>query len=239
MNKIIGFLKTNKNVLIAITICLAAFITFNTFSVQYHRKEIKALTTQMADKQKLIDKTIAEKKIFQDSALWFKNRALLSDKKIADLNIKIIIVAKERDAAIKQLENMSSEGINSFIAKRYYEVPKSGIDLQVDKNVGNKIVIELVEKDYLTEEVGLVKQSNILLSGQVDTLKTSIGYFEQSLAKADSALAMQIQQLQTSEDINKLLKQDLKKAKRKVFWGAVESAAVGVGTGILIGVLLL
>lgn len=239
MNKIIGFLKTNKNVLIAITICLAAFITFNTFSVQYHRKDIKALTEQMAQDKKITDKLIAEKKILQDSAIYFKNRALLSDKKIADLNVKIIIVGKERDAAIKQLENMSSEGINSFIAKRYVEVPKSGIDLQVDKNVGNKIVIELVEKDYLGEEVGLVKQSNIILSGQVDTLKTSISYFEQSLAKADSAINMQIQQLQTSEDINKMLKQDLRKAKRKVFWGAVESAAVGVGTGILIGVFLL
>jgi len=239
MKKIIEFFKKNRNVLIAITICLAAFITYNSFNVKHHRKEIKDLTEQITEKQKLIDKTEAEKKTFQDSAMFFKNKAILADKRINELNFKIIIVGKERDAALKQLENMSGEGIDSFLVKRYVEVPKSGIDLQVDKNVGNKIVRELVEKDYLVEEIGLTKQSNSLLIGQVDTLKKSINYFEQSLSKAEEEIKLYIEQFETSEEINKLLKQDLKKAKRKVFWSSVESAAVGIGAGILIGVLLL
>lgn len=239
MKKIIEFFKKNRNVLIAIAICFVAFITYNSFNVKYHRKEVKDLTEQIIEKQKLIDKIEIEKKTFQDSAIFFKNKALLSDKKINELNFKIVIVGKERDAALKQLENMSGEGINSFLVKRYVEVPKSGIDLQVDKNVGNKIVRELVEKDYLVEEVGLTKQSNSLLIGQVDTLKKSINYFEQSLSKAEEEIKLYIEQFQTSEEINKLLKQDLKKAKRKVFWRSVESAAVGIGAGILIGVLLL
>ena len=239
MKKIIEFFKRNRNILIAITICLAAFITYNSFNVKYHRKEIKDLTEQITEKQKLIDKIEIEKKTFQDSAIFFKNKALLSDKKINELNFKIVIVGKERDAALKQLENMSGEGINSFLVKRYVEVPKSGIDLQVDKNVGNKIVRELVEKDYLVEEIGLTKQSNSLLIGQVDTLKKSINYFEQSLSKAEEEIKLYIEQFQTSDDINKILKQDLKKAKRKVFWSSVESAVVGIGAGIAIGVLLL
>lgn len=239
MKKIIEFFKRNRNVLIAITICLAAFITYNSFNIKYHRKEVKNLTEQIIEKQKLIDKIEIEKKTFQDSAIFFKNKALLSDKKINELNFKIVIVGKERDAALKQLENMSGEGINSFLVERYVEVPKSGIDLQVDKNVGNKIVRELVEKDYLVEEIGLTKQSNSLLIGQVDTLKKSINYFEQSLSKAEEEIKLYIEQFETSEEINKLLKQDLKKAKRKVFWSSVESAVVGIGAGIAIGVLLL
>ena len=55
-----------------------------------------------------------------------------------------------------------------------------------DQNVGNEIVVELVEKDHLVQEVAAEKEINDLLTGQVDTLKISLDYSKLSLSKAFS-----------------------------------------------------
>lgn len=234
MNKIISFLKNNWKLISIVGGILIVFIIFNSVNNGYHRQEIKSLQSQIEFKEKKYNKTLDTLKIYKDSSKYYKEIAYSKDIRIYNLEAKVKIIQKEKEAVLSLLNNLSLGEIENFFNKRYYNIPKSNIKLGLDKNMGNEVVKELIEKDYITQEYSISKEINNTLKGQVDTLKTSLGYSEKALIQADTALNIRSQQLKLANDMNKLFKEDLKKAKRKSFWNTVKGIGVGLVTGITV-----
>jgi hypothetical protein len=237
LNIALSFLIRNKKLLITIAVILLAFLVYNTFNTNYNNKEIKALKDQIAQKEEQFNDVIEEKEKLQDSSEHFEQIALQADYKILIIKQKAEKLKKEKEAALAALKGISKEDINDFLNKRYAYTPKANIDLELDKNVGNEIVKELTEKDFLVSEVENITGQNKILTGQVDTLKLSLNFSKQAITKADSATKIRTQQLRISQDLTQLLEKDLKTAKRKAFWGQVKGLGIGVAAGIVIGVV--
>jgi hypothetical protein len=238
MNLILDFILKNKKTLIAIIVFILMFILFGLFSNKYHKKEIKILEKQIAEKEVQFQEVVKEKEKLQDSSEYYEAAAYKADLAVAQTKAKAEKLRKEKDAALAALHNLPKEVIDSFFVKRYVNIKKSGIDLSLDKNVGNEVVKELTEKDYLVTEIAIEKDQNKLLFGQVDTLKTSLIFSKSALIKADSAIRIKTQQLQISKNLVDLLEQDLKTAKRKAFWGRVKGVGIGVAAGVVAGILI-
>ena len=237
LNVALSFLIRNKKLLITVAVILLAFLVYNTFNTNYNNKEIKALKDQIAQKEEQFNDVMEEKEKLQDSSEHFEQIALQADHEVLVIKQKAEKLKKEKEAALAALKGISKEDINDFLNKRYAYAPKANIDLELDKNVGNEIVKELTEKDFLVSEVENVTGQNKVLTGQVDTLKLSLNFSKQTIVKADSAIKIRTQQLRISQDLTQLLEKDLKTAKRKAFWGQVKGLGIGIATGIVIGVV--
>lgn len=233
-----NFVSKNKIALIIIVAILLIFLLLGLFGDKYHKKEIKVLEKQIAEKEVQFQEVIKEKEKLQDSSEYYEAAAYKADLAVARVKAKAEKLRKEKEEALAALNNLPKDVIDSFFVKRYVHVEKIGVDLALDQNVGNEVVKELTEKDFLVTEVNIEKDQNKLLSGQVDTLKVSLNFNKAALNKADSAIKIRTQQLQISKDLVDLLKQDLKTAKRKAFWGRVKGVGVGVAAGIVVGVLV-
>ena len=230
--------KRNKKLILLVLLLLLGFLAITNISKGYHKKEIKALEAQIAAKEADFKAAVAEKERFKDSTAIYEAEAEQFGAQAAEFKAKAEKQRKEKEAALAALRNLPKEVIDTFFVNRYASVPKSGVDLALDKSVGNEVVIELTEKDHLVGELVTVKSENNSLTSQVGSLTTSLGFSKLALASADSAIAIRSQQLDLSKQANDLLKKDLKTAKKKAFWNKFKGAGLGVTAGILLGLLV-
>lgn len=227
----------NKTLLIALAVIIAAFLIYGKFENSYHEKEIKALETEITVVQKKFDSAVIEKERLKDSSLVYENLAEKAGEEADAFRAKAQKEKKAKEDALAALHNLPKDVIDSFFVKRYKDVPKDGIDLELDKNVGNAIVVELVEKDHLVGQLQTSENLNSTLTTQVNTLQTSLSFSKSALVSADSAIAARSKQFELQKNISDLLKEDLKTAKKKAFWNKIKGTAIGIGLGLTVGIL--
>lgn len=231
------FFSNHSKTLFVVLVLLLAFLIFNSISTQYHSREMKALRAQLKTKEKEFQEAVKEKVKFQDSSAYYESAAEKSGLEASIHKAKAEKERREKEAALAAMRNLPKEVIDSFFVKRYSKVPKSNVKLKIDRNVGNEIVVELVEKDHMEEELSSKLQENTALYAQVTSLESSLKFSKTALVQADSAITIRTQQLKTSKDLNDLLKKDLKTAKNKAFWNQFKGAGVGIAAGMIIGLL--
>ena len=232
------FASENKKTLWLAILLLLGFFIYGSFNNQYHKEEIKALEKEIAVVQNQFEEAVDEKERFKDSSELYESIAERSDIMVEALKAKAEQQRKEKEAALAALQNLPKEVIDTFFVNRYIAVPKSGIDLQLDKNVGNAVVIELVEKDHLVGELATADSTNNTLTTQVGSLEKSLMFSKAALVQADSAIAFRSKQFELSQQVNDLLKKDLKTAKKKAFLNQFKGAAVGIAAGVVVGLLV-
>jgi cell division protein FtsB len=231
------FSTVNKKLLLITLGLILGFIAYNSINTKYHKKEIKVLEQVIEQKEEQFQEVVAEKEKLQDSSNYFEELAYQFDEKVEESKAKAERLRKEKQAILDALRDLPIDVIDSFFVKRYANVTPAYIGLEIDQNVGNEIVVELVEKDHLVQEVAVEKETNILLTGQVDTLKISLDYSKLALYKTDSAIIIKNNQLKVSKDLIDLLNKDLKTAKRKAFWNNFKGVAIGIAAGVTVGIL--
>ena len=237
LEKVKKFSLVNKRLLLITGGLVLGFIAFNSINTKYHKKEIKVLEQVIEQKEEQFQEVIAEKEKLQDSSNYFEELAYQFDEKVEESKAKAERLRKEKQAILDALRDLPIDVIDSFFVKRYANVTPAYVGLEIDQNVGNEIVVELVEKDHLVQEIAVEKETNSLLTGQVDTLKLSLDYSKLALSKADSAITIRNDQLKVSKDLIDLLNKDLKTAKRKAFWNNFKGIAVGIAAGVTVGIL--
>lgn len=231
------FKNNNKKLLIVAGLIILAFLIYGTFNNNYHAKEIKALETEIGVVQKKFDAAIEEKEKLKDSSLVYETMAKQAGAEADVFRTKAEKEKKAKELALSALHNLPKDVIDTFFIKRYVDVPKSDIGLELDKNVGNAIVIELVEKDHLVGQLATQENLTTTLTTQVNTLQTSLGFSKLALVSADSAIVARSKQFELQQQVSDLLKQDLKTAKKKAFWNKLKGTAVGIAVGFTVGII--
>lgn len=235
--KEVGFFSRNKTFIVLFILFAIGLFALNNTKNTYHKREVKILTEQIESKERDFLKVLGEKNRFRDSSLYYEHAATEASLLIQYYRQEAEKERRAKEDALRVLKNIPKEVIDSFLANRYRNVPKSNIDLAVDKNVGNEIVLELVEKDYLTKELNLSLQENIVLDSQVTFLQSSLMFSKSALLQADSAITIKTQQLNLSLQSNDLLQKDLKASRRKAFWNRWKGVGIGVAIGVAGGLL--
>lgn len=227
-----------KNVVFLIIIAVIIYFIYGYSNGNYHSdSELDSLKNQIALKETLFQNAIKDKEKLQDSSNYFEQVALQYDHKVDQVKHNLYVLTQEKNNALNALNNLPKATVDSFLIKRYAHVNKHGINIIIDKNIGNEIAKEVIEKDFLNNEVNLLNTKSNLLTNQVDTLKTSLSYSKQALIKADTALKIRSQQLTVSKELNSKLEKDLKIAKRKAYWGTIKGTIVGFTLGVAVGVV--
>lgn len=232
-----NFKNNNVKLLIGAGLLILAFLIYGTFNNDYHKKEVKALENQIHEVQEKFEAAVEEKERFRDSSEVYENLAEQAGEEADRFRAKAAKEKKDKEAALAALQNLPKDVIDTFFIKRYADVPKSDIGLELDKNVGNAIVVELVEKDHLVGELKTAGDLTNSLTTQVNTLQTSLNFSKSALVSADSAIAARSKQFELQQQISDLLKQDLKTAKKKAFWNKIKGTAVGVAVGLAVGLI--
>jgi len=231
------FKNNNIKLLVVAALFILAFLLYGTFSNNYHKKEIKALENEIGLVQKKFDAAVEEKEKLKDSSEVYEDLAKEEALKADIFRAKAAKEKKDKEAALAALQNLPKDVIDTFFIKRYAEVPKSDIGLELDKNVGNAIVVELVEKDHLVGQLATSENLSLSLTSQVNTLKTSLNFSKLALVSADSAIVARSKQFELQQQVSNLLKEDLKTAKKKAFWNKIKGTAVGVVVGLTVGLV--
>lgn len=232
-----NFKNNNKKLLLIAGLFLLGFLIYGTFNNDYHKKEIKTLEKEISVIQEKFEAAVEEKERLRDSSEVYENLAEEAGLEADKFRAKAAKEKKDKEAALAALQNLPKDVIDTFFIKRYAEVPKSDIGLEVDKNVGNAIVVELVEKDHLVGQLATAENLAGSLTTQVSTLQTSLSFSKSALISADSAIAAKSKQFELQKNVSDLLKQDLKTAKKKAFWGKIKGTAVGVVVGLTVGLI--
>jgi len=231
------FKNNNKKLLIVAGLIILGFLIYGIFNNSYHAKEIKALETEIGAVQKKFDAAVEEKEKLKDSSLAYETLAEQAGVEAGVFRAKAEREKKAKELALSALNNLPKDLIDTFFVKRYVDVPKSDIGLELDKNVGNAIVIELVEKDHLVGQLATSENLTTTLTTQVSTLQTSLGFSKLALVSADSAIVARSKQFELQQKVSDLLKQDLKTAKKKAFWNKLKGTAVGLAVGFTVGII--
>ena len=231
------FKNNNIKLLVVAALLILAFLLYGIFSNSYHKKEIKALENEIGLVQKKFDAAVEEKEKLKDSSEVYEDLAKEEALKADIFREKAAKEKKDKEAALAVLQNLPKDVIDTFFIKRYAEVPKSDIGLELDKNVGNAIVVELVEKDHLVGQLATSENLSLSLTSQVNTLKTSLNFSKLALVSADSAIVARSKQFELQQQVSNLLKEDLKTAKKKAFWNKIKGTAVGVVVGLTVGLI--
>jgi hypothetical protein len=229
-SKFFNYLNKAKTTLILVGVVIIGYIVYNNVKAEYHTKEIKQLEVKIKDTQKLYEAAILESQKYKDSIQYYDNISKSLDSTILVQNARIQILQVEKARALKKVKD-----IEGFLKQRYAHIAKAGSTIAVDKNDTKEIVGELIEKDYLVQEVALLNENRDTLSLQVTTLKSSLNLAKQETSAINSALQVKIQENTLHQELNATLKKDLKKAKRRSFWNTVKGIGVGTAAGIVIG----
>jgi len=232
------FIKRNKKLLLLVLLLLLGFFIFNSINTGYHKKEIKALEKEIEIVQDQFEEAVAEKERLKDSSEVYEAEAEQVGEQVAIFKAKAEKLRKEKEAALAILNNLPKEVIDSFFVKRYDTVSKVGVDLALDQNVGNAVIIELTEKDHLIGELATADSTNNALTSQVGSLEKSLMFSKAALTSADSAITLKSKQFEMSQQVNEMLKKDLKTAKKKAFLNQFKGAAVGIAAGVVVGLLV-
>lgn len=238
MNKIVDVIKRNKKLLLLVLLLLLGFFIFNSINTGYHKKEIKALEKEIEIVQDQFEEAVAEKERFRDSSIAYETAASQFAQQADKFKSKAEQQRKEKEAALAALRNAPKDVIDTFFVNRYVNVPKSSVGLEIDQNVGNEVMIELVEKDHLVNELATAEHTNNALTSQVGSLEKSLLFSKAALTSADSAITLKTKQFELSQQVNDLLKKDLKTAKKKAFFNQFKGAAVGIAAGVAVGLLV-
>jgi cell division protein FtsB len=228
----LDFITRNRKLLVTILVVLLSYIIYSTFNSKYQTKEIKKLEKQIEVKEELFQNAIKEKERLKDSSEFYEGIANSLDELVEKQTDQIENLRYEKNAALKKVRD-----VDAFLKERYAHVEKAGSSILVDKNDSKEIVNELVEKDFLVQEVALLNTKTVTLSEQVSTLRTSLDFSKLALQQADTAIVRRSEQLEISLNINKMLKEDLNKARKKAFWNNIKGIAIGVGAGFVAGSL--
>lgn len=229
-SKFFSYLNKAKTTLIMVGIVILAYTVYNSVKTKYHNKEIRLLEIKISDTEKLYQTAITEARKYKDSIQYYDRISKSLDSTILVQNARIQILQVEKARALKKVQN-----VEQFLKQRYAHVQKAGTTIAVDKNDSKEIVSELVEKDYLVQEVALLHENRDTLNLQVNTLKSSLDLAKQETSAINSALDIKIQENSLQQELNNTLKMDLKKAKKRSFWNTVKGIGVGVGAGIVVG----
>jgi cell division protein FtsB len=226
----LDFITRNRKLLVTILIVLLSYIIYSTFNSKYQTKEIKKLEKQIEIKEELFQEAIKEKERLKDSSEFYEGIANNLDALVEKQTDQIENLRYEKNIALKKVRD-----VDAFLKERYAHIGKAGSSIVVDKNDGKAIVDELVEKDFLVQEVVLLNSKTVTLSEQVTTLRSSLDFSKLALQQADTAIVRRSEQLEISLNINKMLKEDLNKARKKAFWNNIKGIAIGVGAGFIAG----
>lgn len=238
MSQVKNFAKENRKTLWLAILLLLGFFIYGSFSNSYHKEEIKELEKEIAVVQDQFEEAVAEKERFRDSSIAFEFAAEQAGDQADAFKAKAEKERKAKEEALAALRNAPKDVIDTFFVNRYINVTKSNVGLEIDQNVGNEVMIELVEKDHLVGELATAEHTNNALTTQVGALEKSLMFSKAALTSADSAIALKSKQFDLSQQVNDLLKKDLKTAKNKAFWNKFKGAGVGIGAGILVGLLI-
>ena len=231
------FKSNNIKLLVIAGLFILAFLLYGTFSNDYHKKEIKTLEKEIVLIQEKFEEAVEEKERLRDSSAVYENLAEEAGIEADKFRAKAEREKKDKESALAALQNLPKDVIDTFFIKRYAEVPKSDIGLELDKNVGNAIVVELVEKDHLVGQLVTSENLSKSLTSQVNTLQTSLNFSKSALSSADSAIVARSKQFELQQQVSNLLKEDLKTAKKKAFWNKIKGTAVGVVVGLTVGLI--
>lgn len=231
------FKNNNIKLLVGAGLFILAFLLYGNCSNDYHKKEIKALKKEIGAVQKKFEIVVEEKERFKDSSEVYENLAKKEGTRADEFRSKAVKEKKDKEVALAALKNLPKDVIDTFFIKRYADVSKSDIGLELDKNVGNAIVVELVEKDHLVGQLATSENLSVSLTSQVNTLQTSLSFSKSALVSADSAIVARSKQFELQQQISVLLKEDLKTAKKKAFWNKIKGTAVGVIVGLTVGII--
>jgi predicted negative regulator of RcsB-dependent stress response len=237
VEKVKEFKNNNKKLLLVAGILLLGFLLWGTFSNKYHKKEIKALEKEIELVQEKFEEAVIEKERLRDSSEVYETIAAQAELEADKFRDRAVREKKDKETALAALKNLPKDEIDTFLAKRYVNVEKADVNLDLDKNVGNAIVVELVEKDHLVGQLATSDSLNTTLTGQVSSLKTSLDFSKSALISADSAIAHKTKQFELQQQVSDLLKKDLKTAKNKAFWNKFKGAGVGLLIGFGVGIL--
>ncbi len=238
MAKATEFIKRNKKLVLLVLLLLLGFLLFNGINNKYHKKEIKALEEEIAIVQDQFEEAVEEKERFRDSSMTYELAAEQAGAEASAFKAKAAKERKAKEEALAALRNLPKDVIDTFFINRYVNVTKSDIGLEIDKNVGNEIIVELVEKDHLVGELATAENLSNTLGVQVKSLESSLMFSKAALSQADSAIAFRTKQFELSQQVSDLLKKDLKTAKNKAFWNKFKGAGVGVAAGVMVGLLV-
>ena len=227
------FFNKKKTLLLVVFGLLLAYVTYNSFSGDYHKKEIKILDTQLEELEGKAEKAIIESKVYRDSSYYYETIAEKLDKVIEDQNSQITNLQAQKNAALRKVKD-----VDAFLKERYIDVKKAKSNIVVDKNDGKAIVDELIQKDFLVQEVQLLNISRDTLNSKISLLEYSLDFSKDEALKLNSALNIRNQEYILQEDLTKTLKLDLKTAKKKSFWNTVKGIGIGIGAGVVIGTQL-
>ena len=238
MSQVKEFARENKKTIWLALLLLLGFFIYGSFTNNYHKKEIKALETEIAVVQDQFEEAFNEKERFRDSSMTYELAAEQASAEADAFKAKAAKERKAKEEALAALHNLPKDVIDTFFINRYVNVTKSDIGLEIDKNVGNEIIVELVEKDHLVGELATAENLSNTLGVQVKSLESSLIFSKVALSQADSAIAFRTKQFELSQQVSDLLKKDLKTAKNKAFWNKFKGAGVGVAAGVLVGLLI-
>lgn len=234
----LDFVGRNKTPITVVLCFILLFLVYDTGCSGKYKKEVKALEKEIAIVQDQFEEAVNEKERYKDSSELYEQVAEQSEVLVEALKIKAEQQRKAKEAALAALQNLPKEVIDTFFVKRYDTVPKIGVDLALDQNVGNAVVIELVEKDHLVGELATSKQENSELTNKVGALQTSLMFSKAALVNADSAIALKSKQFEMQQQISEYLKKDLKATQKKAFWNKFKGLGVGIAAGTVLGLLV-
>ena len=238
MSQVKDFAKENRKTIWLALLLLLGFFIYGSFSNSYHKTEIKELEKEIAVVQDQFEEAVNEKERFRDSSIAYELLAEQAGDEADAFKAKATKERKAKEEALAALRNLPKDVIDTFFINRYANVAKSNIGLEIDQNVGNEVVIELVEKDHLVGELATAENLSNTLTTQVKSLENSLMFSKAALSRADSAIALKSKQFDLSQQVNEYLKKDLKTAKNKAFWNKFKGAGVGVAAGVVVGLLV-
>jgi len=238
MSQVKEFTRENRKILWLVLLLLLGFFIYGSFTNNYHKKEIKALENEIAVVQDQFEEAVEEKERFRDSSMAYETLAEQAGAEASAFKAKAVKERKAKEEALAALRNLPKDVIDTFFINRYVSVTKSNVGLEIDQNVGNEIIVELVEKDHLVGELATAEHLSNTLGIQVKSLESSLMFSKAALISADSAIALKSKQFEMQQQVSDLLKKDLKTAKNKAFWNKWKGAGVGIGAGILVGLLI-
>jgi len=238
MSQIKNLAKENRKTIWLALLLLLGFFIYGSFSNNYHKAEVKELEKEIAVVQDQFEEAFNEKERFRDSSIAYELLAEQAGDEADAFKAKAAKERKAKEEALAALRNLPKDVIDTFFINRYVNVAKSDIGLEIDKNVGNEIIVELVEKDHLVGELATAENLSNTLGVQVKSLESSLMFSKAALSQADSAITFRTKQFELSQQVNEYLKKDLKTAKNKAFWNKWKGAGVGIGAGVLVGLLI-
>ena len=238
MSQVKDFAKENRKTIWLALLLLLGFFIYGSFSNSYHKTEIKELEKEIAVVQDQFEEAFNEKERFRDSSIAYELLAEQAGDEADAFKAKATKERKAKEEALAALRNLPKDVIDTFFINRYANVAKSNVGLEIDQNVGNEVIIELVEKDHLVGELATAENLSNTLGVQVKSLEGSLAFSKAALVQADSAIALKSKQFELSQQVGELLKKDLKTAKNKAFWNKFKGAGVGIAAGVVVGLLV-